>query len=54
MRTEMKTKKRKPWGSLKKELSRLETSDLLIVLRDLHALSAENKRFLEARLTAEN
>jgi len=49
--TAMKAKKRKPWSALKKELSSRETSDLLIVIRDLHALSAENKRFLEARLS---
>lgn len=52
MRKYVKAEKRKPWNVLKKELSKLEKSDLLVTIRDLHSLSAENKRFLEARLSS--
>lgn len=37
------------WGQLKKSLARMEAAELLHVIRDLHALSTDNRTFLETR-----
>lgn len=37
------------WGKLKQRLARASTAELLKILRDLHDLSQENRRFLQAR-----
>jgi hypothetical protein len=38
------------WGLLKSRLARFSASELLSLVRDLHSLSAENRKFLETRL----
>jgi hypothetical protein len=37
------------WGKLKERLARSTPAELLTILRDLHDLSPENRRFLQAR-----
>ncbi len=37
------------WGALKDRLSKASPAQLLHLIRDLHALSSENRHFLEAR-----
>lgn len=40
------------WSQLKPHLQRLEKQDLLLIVRDLYALNADNKVFLSTRLLA--
>ncbi len=40
------------WSHLKPHLQRLEKQDLLLLLRDLYVLNADNKVFLSTRLLA--
>ena len=41
------------WSQLKPHLQRLEKQDLLLILRDLYALNADNQVFLSTRLLAD-
>ena len=45
-----KSKNQVLWSTLKKQLSKYSTVALLELISDLHSLSADNKRFIEAKV----
>lgn len=48
----MPTKSSSTWSHLKPHLQRLEKEELVLLLRDLYALNADNKVFLNSRFLA--
>ena len=48
----MSTQSAHPWSHLKPHLQRLDKDALVLLLRDLYALNADNKVFLSTRFLA--
>ena len=50
----MLDKPKPQWSSIRKQLLLLDHNELIAQIKDMYALSAENRRFLEFRFTQEH